>query len=301
VTTILWVGAHKTGTTFLQRCLDRSGDALRRGGVNYMTLDDFRRLYTRPLLDRDSEEAPGDPNDLLRSAASTNLVFDENIPALVQHAVSRTGFYPDAVERLTRVLGHLGLSVDRVIVGVRSYDSFVPSMYIETLKSTPFKTFDRYLAHSLAPADPRVADVTPSANPRLGLYRRLNWYKYIRRLADAFAPADVDVYFHEDLRGRERELLAAVLGLPGEQFSLLEGEERRGFSGRAVAELHRRAAEGDVGRSDVRELTSKYPSGPENPTFYPWSDSEADALRDLYRTHSVEIGRDARLRTIDLG
>ena len=41
---ILWLGLHKTGTTFLQKSLDLSQKALQQAAIHYVDLDEFRRL-----------------------------------------------------------------------------------------------------------------------------------------------------------------------------------------------------------------------------------------------------------------
>lgn len=300
MTTVLWLGAHKTGTTFLQKCLDLSAEQLRDHGIHYTELGEFRQRYTRPLLQEGASEPPAAPGEFADPDRPVTLVFDENIAGLVQHAVSRDGFYPVAGQRARTITEYLDLRVDTVVLGVRRYDAFLPSMYCETLKSTKFRPFDDYLRRALAPADPHYRSADASNDGSRLVFSRLNWYLLTRRLGAAFPGAGVRVYFHEDLRGREAILLQEVLGLPASDITLLESTERAGFSGRAVDELHALAQQREVQRRDVSEVTSAYPSGAEYPTFYPWSEADSELLAELYRTHTLEILADRMIDTIPL-
>jgi hypothetical protein len=300
VTTVLWLGAHKTGTTFLQKSLDLSAEQMRSHGVNYMELDEFRRRYTRPLLYASCSDAPADPGPFVDSDLPVSLIFDENVAGLVQHVVSHNGFYPFADQRARTVVEHLQLHVDTVVLGVRRYDRFVPSVYCEALKSTRFRTFDNYLRRAFKLADEPSPAREPSIDDRRNAYSRLNWFELVRRLGAAFPGAAVHVYFHEHLRGRETLLLEKVLGVPAGDITLLQSPERTGFSARAVDELHAIARSREVQRRDVREMTASYPSGPEYEPFYPWSEADRDLLVELYRTHSDEILADPTIETIAL-
>ncbi len=284
MTSIFWLGAHKTATTFLQKSLDRSQDALHDHGVAYVELDEFRDKYTRPLLNARPDQEPA-PNEFT-DEARVNLVFDENIPGLVQHALSRDGFYPEMLSRVDTIAGHLELPIDEMVFGVRNYDAYLPSLYSETLKSTPFETFDAYLAKSFDGSDG---------------FGRLDWHALLRRFVDAHPGTRVRVYFHEDLRGHEAALLSRVLGVPSGAFDLVTSSERVGFSGRAIEELHAIHDTRPVGRVDVRNAVKDYPTSKDQPSFFPWDDEQREILRTAYQRHRAQIMADGDLEVIDLG
>lgn len=279
---VLWLGLHKTGTTFLQKSLDLSQAALTGNAIAYVELDEFRRRWTRPLLHRDHPEAPapgGRPEGLSR-----RLVFDENILGLVQHALTRRGFYPEAGPRARRIADHLALERPLIVLGLRGFASLVPSLYCEALKSTPFKPFRKFL---LQP---------PEA---------MSWQPLIHRLLAAFPESPMLLYRAEDLPGREAALLGTVTGLPEAAFTLLQNPERVGFSQTAVMHLHDLAARGQVSRADVRDAVRAWPRGPGQPGFAPWSAEERRRLELAYandlaslRHQSLDPG--GRLRLLDL-
>ena len=269
----LWLGVHKTGTTFLQKSLDLSQRALRAAGVQYMELAAFRAAYTRPLLHQGHPDPVGPP-----LPAGKRLVFDENIPALVQHALGAGGLYPDIGPRARRVADHLGLVRPRVVLGLRGFGGFLPSLYCEALKSTAFVPFRRFLVT-------RVAD--------------LSWDDLVGRVVAAFPGSEVMIYTAEALRGRERALLGLVTGVEAAAFTLLDGAERPGFSNAAVQALHEVAKSRAVTRADVSGQTRLHPKGPGVPGFDPWTMAEAATLDRIYADDLARLVRRPQVRFVD--
>ncbi len=284
MTSIYWLGAHKTATTFLQKTLDQSQTELAASGVFYMELDEFRRKYTRPLLDQDPDDEPA-PNEF-DGDEPTKLVFDENIPGYVQHGLSAAGFFPDAAARVAAIRDHLDLPVDQIVFGVRRYDTYLASLYTETLKSTPYKTWDAWLQHSFRGSEG---------------FARLNWHDLLRDLMAAFPDVPVKVYFHEQMRGNEARLLAEVTGMDPQDFSLVSGDERVGFSQDAVDRLHTINETRQVAREDVHQAVRRLPSGADHPPFRPWNVDASNALYSAYERDRAAIMDDPAIEVIDLG
>ena len=297
---IYWLGAHKTGTTFLQKCLDLSVSALNDHGIYYTELEEFRTRYGRPLLNQTPGEAAAE-DDYDDRKYPTRLVFDENIPGYVQHALSVAGFYPEAVQRSARIARYLDLDVQDIVFGVRRYDTFLPSLYCETLKSTPFRTFDQYLKRSFRVRPKHPQEPGPPPPPEPLIFDRMNWHQLVGRLADAYPDARVRVYFHEQLRGNEARLLAEVLGLEASDITALDKLERTGFSGRAVDELHLLSAEQTVTRPDIRRAVRQFPAGKKFPTYLPWDESDRELLQRNYQQDSKRLRSDPRIEIIELG
>lgn len=280
----LWLGLHKTGTTFLQKSLDLSQTALRQAAIHYVGLDEFRRCWTRPLLHKDHPELPAAP--VLPEGMERWLVFDENIMALVQHGLTRRGFYPDAGLRARIISRYLDLKAPRIVLGLRSHASFVPSLYCEALKSTPFKTFQSFLLQSV---------------------EEMSWLPLIETLQASFPDSELLLYRAEDLPGQEARLLSAVTGLPSTAFTLLDKPERVGFSHAAVSHLHDLAEQGPVSRDMVRKTIKKFPRGPERPGYAPWSPEQravldANYARDIavLRQRAQEASAGPRLTFLSL-
>lgn len=260
----LWIGAHKTGTTYLQHCLEASRPALELLAICYPELNRFRTDYTRPLLSAGRPEAAAEPIENW-PACSQVLIFDENIPALVQDALGPEQLYPQAERRIGRMIDHLGLDAPRLVLGIRALDTYLPSLYCEALKSTPFRPFESFL---------------PPPDPTGGIWR---WSELVGRLRQAFPDSEFLVYRAEDLRGHEAELLAEVTGLPAETLTLAAQGQRPGFSQYAIEELCRQHMHNAVSPQDVAAVTARHPKGSGRPEFMPFSDSQRALLQAAYR------------------
>lgn len=270
---VFWLGAHKTGTTYLQGMLDETRPALLSRGRTYITLEDFRSQYTRPLLYKSHPQPPAAPLD------DINFVFDENIAGLVQHVLSARGMYPEIAERSLKVASYLGLERPIIYFGVRDYATFLPSLYCETLKSTAYKPFSRFYK-----PDTHVLD----------------WLDVVQRLKVAFPESPIRIYAYEELRGNERTLLSRATGIRARRFRASEGQERPGFSHKAVRSLFELSKTREVTHEDVEEAVQTYPKGPQWKPFDPLSEQDKVRLTSLYRGHLVEIGklRDVEVMTM---
>lgn len=272
-TDTLWLGVHKTGTTFLQKSLDLSQGALQAAGVSYVELAAFRAAYTRPLLHEGHADPVAAP-----FAGVRRLVFDENIPALVQHGLGARSLYPEIGPRARVVADHLGLVRPRVVLGLRGFAGFLPSLYCEAMKSTAFRRFRRFC-------------VIPFAD--------LSWDDMVGRVVEAFAGSEVWVYTAEALRGHERALLARVTGVAADALTMMEGAERPGFSNKAVRALHDLSQLREVTRADVTEQNRLYPRKAGVPGFDPWKPEEAEALARIYAEDLARLIQRPGVRFLD--
>lgn len=274
---ILWLGAHKTGTTFLQKSLDLSQDALAAGQVHYVELDAFRQMYTRPLVNGRTDMEVSE-SVYRQDWEGTNLVFDENLPALVQHVCRPEGLYTSGPARSRLLADHLGFERPLIVFGIRAFASYLPSLYCETLKSTPFKVFRKFLR---TPLD------------------HLAWYPAIKALQGEFQGSDVLVYQYETLKGNERALLAHVTGLAPADFTLLGKTERLGFSHRSIRALRDINQSRKVERKDVRNAVKRFPKSAEHPAYWPWKPEEKPQLAALYAADVARIKTDDSLTFLD--
>lgn len=271
---IYWLGAHKTGTTFLQACLDASRGALEAHGFSYQKLEAFRQAHTRPLLDIPAAVAPVQ-NGL---DGRRRLIFDENILGLVQHVSSPEGLYVKGPWRADEMADHLGLESPQLVLGLRSFSGFLPSLYCEALKSTPFRPFRTFLR-------------TPE--------EKLSWQPLVTGLLDIFSHSEITIYAAERLRKHEIRLLSHLLDIPIAALTRVDHSERPGFSQRTVDEMMRLHAEGTVDRNEIKRLVKTYPRGSHTPGFDPWTQDERERLDALYAADLKAISAWPRVTLLD--
>ncbi|MEY8880079.1 hypothetical protein [Donghicola sp. XS_ASV15] len=271
---ILWLGAHKTGTTYLQDILARSRPALAHGGLLYVGLQAFRGRYTKPVLSPDlagPKAAP--PLRPISGSAGRHLIFDENILSLVQDALAPQGLYPEGEERALRIAQAVGLAKPVLVLGIRNYAGFLPSLYCETLKAQPFQTFEAF--------------------QKTG-FSALSWCDLAERLLAAFPGARLKVYRAEALRNREAELLSWVCETvrPDHWMRVQDGVSRReGFSHDAMMALHDLAAARGPESVTAQDLTNALSTHPREggQAYSPWTPEEKEALTLRYRADIAAI------------
>lgn len=269
---ILWLGAHKTGTTYLQNLLMQSRTALAGAELLYVGMEAFRSLYTRPLLYGGSAAGSTPP---LPSLKGRYLLFDENILGLVQDVVTRYGLYPNGAERAAELATALKLDAPDIVLGIRGFSGYLPSLYCEALKSTPFQPFDHF----------QVAPLTA-----------LSWCDLIERLMSVFPHSRIVVYQAEDLRGREQDLLGWVTGLKAQEIPNVAGPQRERFSQKAVDKLHQLHQNGPIDTALFARCLREFPKTSENKAFNPWNTAQE---RDLAVVYDLDIKAIKALERVD--
>ncbi len=266
---ILWLGAHKTGTTSLQHQLSRVRAQLAAAGLFYIDTQALRARYTRPVLDLHQGDLPPP----LPAGGAGYLVFDENIPGLVQDAVQPRGLYPDGEERALRLARVMGLEAPELVFGIRNFADYLPSLYCETLKALPFRSFDRFWS---------------------GQRMALSWCDLVERLLAAFPRSRLRLYRAGDLRGRENALLSWVTGLAERELPTPESALREGFSAAAIQALEMLSKRRDTGPLDLQQLLQRYPRRSAKEAFSPWSEPQRAELELLFRTDMQNLRALAR-------
>lgn len=267
---VYWLGAHKTGTTSLQHTLSLANAALVQGGYGCPTMEHIRRAYTRPLLYHGHGSTPAAP-----LPKTPQIIFDENILALVQDALSPFALYPDGAERARRVWDHLGRATPDLVLGIRNFATYLPSLYCETLKSTPYRPFHAFNNTAL---------------------HALSWADLAERLLAAFPGARLRVYRAEDLPNNEAVVLGWVTGLGADVFPQVTTSVRAGFSGLALRALARIAADRTVTFDDVARAVANHPRGPDAPAFDPW---QAQQRADLNMMYALDCDALAAMDRVD--
>jgi hypothetical protein len=202
---VLHAGAHKTGTTMIQKALAEIAPELASRGVHYV---DYHAMKAPGVL---SYLHPVDADEVRRKAvvgffralserhgAGTLLLSSESIFSYANlWQVSRGRHFYGDIRHSAQRFADLGLFDDiRIVYYVRRQDRFLNSVYLEYVKSgvvdVPFERFYRQV---------------PLAE--------LSWKRLLGTMADVFGERNVLVGMFEDIRLGEREYLAAFLGKVG--------------------------------------------------------------------------------------
>ncbi|MCU0528087.1 MAG: hypothetical protein MUD04_01060 [Cyanobium sp. Prado107] len=182
----LHLGAHKTGSTFLQKSFLASIDTLHSAGVAYVPLAEVRANVTSVVLQssqwvsRDSD-AELRCRELLATAMNSRqslLLSDENLLGSLYRFSRNYGMYPSAPKNI-KILNSL-LDPDTQItiyLGVRDYASWLESAYLQLLKRKRLIAFSDFIS-------------------RIRL-ESLSWFSLVRRLSASVPDAEIVLWRYE--------------------------------------------------------------------------------------------------------
>lgn len=146
-TITLHLGAHRTGTTRLQKILDDNADLLRTHGlVAFTPVREGKRdvsTIRRPVRHINKSAKATNPFKRymhgaiavsqiarhLHGSPKTILISDEDILGSIVDKKKSIGLYPHAGRVLNLLQVIIGRNIETIILGVRSYDTFVVSAY----------------------------------------------------------------------------------------------------------------------------------------------------------------------------
>lgn len=143
---VIHIGAHKTGTTYLQLVFQALRPALRKAGILF------------PALWRESEEQPGNHQlykhlaagevDSLRPAFAG---FAESDVTQVLLSTENLTYLPEAGVRALRSL--MGNEPAKIVYYCRRWSDVLPSVWQERIKHGFSETFPRFVAEALPRAE----------------------------------------------------------------------------------------------------------------------------------------------------
>lgn len=271
----LHLGAHKTATTHLQHSLLRHREALAEQGVDYLPMDQVRRLRLTlhqgrrrwrvrlgwPMRRRiEALVAP------LRLGPDRIAISEENLLGISPDLL-KGSFYPKAELQLAAFAPLSGGGRElRLFLSVRSFETLLPSAYVQTLRGMSFPG-------GFAPVRAAALNRPPS------------WAELVARIRRTLPQARLRLWTFEDYGAHDREILSRFVGaeIPtGEP--LPPPESTRSPSARAIAEMER--LEDGLGYLDRTRAAAKIAArdaergGGER--FAPFSDAERALLQEAY-------------------
>jgi hypothetical protein len=276
----LHIGAHKTATTHLQRSVLAVRPAVARFGVQFYGPQQLRghgkslaaRFGLRVRGNKTTRSA--DPKaalaQLLRSG--TRLVLSEENFIGTLHNRSGTlawPIYPHTEARISGLADRIAPGGLDIYLGIRDPARFLSSSFSQVL-----------LGGAIVP----VTEYRDS-NP----FARLDWADFVRRIRHTAGVRSVTVWRQEDYSAMFGQICSALLG-PGAATAVAPLQQRihQGLSEQAVAaiyEWHNAGHEGPLA-SLAREM---YPTTPQSPLFYTYTDSELAQSRIQYAKQVAQI------------
>ena len=280
------LGAHKTATSHLQETLAAVRDDLVGQGVDFIpnplvrqrnlarTLSQRRPVARLPIVGRaymraaiESVVAP------LRAGPEVVVLSEENIIGVPEHMLEVPS-YPQA----ERNVGRLASLADRAEVtfflSIRSYDTLIPSAYVETLKHAPPPPGGFQAA---------VAELLSGSS---------GWFDLVSRIRAAAPGIPLRIWRQEDYRANAQAIMEAFCGSPlGPLPEISDPTWTRSPSAGAIATAE--ALPRDLPRAErltrVREIFAAGEPGAD--PFRPFGTAERQRLRARYEADLERIAR----------
>ncbi|MXU65130.1 hypothetical protein [Oceanomicrobium pacificus] len=283
----LHAGAHKTGTTSLQRLLRRNSGALAKRGLHYIHHRHVRKGYTVPCqyraydilgLDYDPTVTEADLTARIDTfshllpieTGERILISEENLFGHCGQCARQGTLYPRREIFSEIFFDHLPVRADRIYFCIRSYPDFFASAYVEFVRSANGYKYIPYR---------RMCQNVLEHPP--------NWSDCLALLRKRAPDAQLFVWRYEDMKDRFMKIFEHMTEgqMPPDRIKVPTGKSSRpSASQRAIDAIEEYAAAhgADAAIERRQEFQDKYPRGETFERFDPWKQHERDHLRRLY-------------------
>lgn len=275
----LHAGAHRTGTSSFQMCLDENADALREAGYDlaYPGRDGIPggKLKMKlpsprhgPKKAKDFTAPARAEIDKLCRGRARLILSEENIPGRMLH-FTQGHFYPAKANRLRILREALPGPVEHLVYVLRPYDELFVSAYRKRAEDIAVEPFAHFV--------PGLMSVTEG------------WPELVSAFQEHLRPARITVLTYA-ARGTSRDLLAQLV--PGLKVDALREPSRQlnlSPTDAALQELQARYQAGEtLGKTQFRAVMDRHAEARGSLGLAAFSEPDRATLRARY---SADLGR----------
>lgn len=239
----LHLGAHKTGSTYLQKSFLASLQSFDSVGISYIPLAESRSLVLPAVQGKSA--FMGAPStvivgcrDLLADRFREHgavLLSDENLLGSLYRFSGARGLYPSSQANIRSLLNIVGRDVEVIVyLSVRSYASWLQSAYVQLLKRRRLVTFADFIR-----------------NVR---FSSLSWLGLVERISHSVPGAKIVIWPYE-LFAKDNALVLACLAekLGGADLQMVAARPNPSLS--AIAhEILMTSRQAGIEESDIQSL-----------------------------------------------
>ena len=269
------MGAHKTGTTYINKLLLSNQTLLSDNGVLFRASNEVLENITMHLCKSLSVK---DKSKIQKFVSHQDKEFEkiifshENISGNIPSFVRNEGIYPNIYKRIRSLNDILdGRSID-IVFFIRRYDGFILSCYSEYMRSmgyVPFEKFHNTVFHS----EPSWVDVVDS-------------------IQVAYPNAKLRVFEQNQIRTDATRVVQHIMGLPDIMLKVPEAlEGRRSISDTGVNVLALMTCYGQevIDKSFVNALSRLLPKQGPFDSINQLTEAEINKYKDLYLSHRQQL------------
>jgi len=189
------IGAHKTGTTFINKLLLHNKSTLEDNKIWFEASGTVKDKLTKHLY---KDIGDYKARKVYKSLCLDHKLFErgiyshENISGTIPSFVENKAFYPKIGERVRRLARIMRDEPVDIFLFIRKYDDHIMSCYSEYMRAKGYIPFQRF--HRMA------FSTSPS------------WPKLIQEIKDNYPTATIKVADNSDIAQRPLEVLSSILG-----------------------------------------------------------------------------------------
>lgn len=276
---VLYLGAHKTASTYLQKCLAQSHMRLAQDDIVVQGPRELRPYLASWATDP-YEDASARATDALSWLIDTAedrgisrlVLSDEQFLGTLNPLLSGGYFFGNLQRNLEPLIRALQGRPFEAVMAVRNYAQFFASAYCQVVRGSGFRRFNREIRDHFLDHPRGWAEVTGE----------------IAKLCPRGTP--IKLWRYEDFGVLEDDVFRLLVGPAGDQCRRIGGRPLARPAHRALDILHEQADRGIVPtRTMIRETFSSHPATADSPRFDPWSEDEHAFFEARYRQDLIAL------------
>ncbi|WP_137680696.1 hypothetical protein [Aurantiacibacter suaedae] len=274
------LGSHKTATTYLQETLLLNSERSAAAGLAYLPLSVVRPPLRDAIQARRKRQKQKGYRLFSKGAVDARAKMDEiawwfdidmpvtlseeNILGEAQDSYGG-GIYPNAAIGLSVLRDTLPQRPLEFFLAIRSYASYLASMYAESLRHGGFIPLEKYLKFNrLSPG---------------------SWVTLVDTIRKTFPEARIVTWRYEDFSALEPQILERLSGVPFAQMHRLsQSVVLPSASSEAIEEMIAMAPDLSPQQRvyTMLALQDRYLRSDKSQRFLPWSDQDKAAMSERY-------------------
>ena len=266
----LYIGAHKTATTHLQRLLDINRDHLLANDIHLSIPSDLRPEWM-PLFIKTINSKDKILTEKLYTMSpnhGTWIFSEENFSGTPYDLTIKSSIYPNLKERLEHFQNLFKDAEIEVFFSIRSYETYYRSAYLEVIRNRGYLPFNDFYD-----------------TKRFNLNR---WESVIDAITKVIAPNKVTLWCYEDIQPLTPIILHNLTKL--ENIKTLTDSYNTKITRPSISLKTLRILkilDKIITRKEsiilIKHLNRKYPASKLNGRVLPFNTSDSNNFRDLYR------------------
>lgn len=276
---VVHLGAHKTASTYLQKCLALSRKQLQAAGVLVQAPRQIRPHIARWPRGQHRNDTThiADALSWLIDRAEENgtkrlILSEEQFLGTLNPMINGGLMYGHVENRFSPLVKALQGRPFEVAISVRNYAEFFASAYCQIVRGSGFRRFGWGMRTHMLDHPRGWPEITAD----------------IAGLCPRGTP--IRIWRYEDFERLEQDVFAALTGPFSGEIKRIGGRPLARPAHRAIELLHEQANRGIMpSKADIRAIYSAHPVGPAMPRFNPWTAEERRFFDARYRQDLIAL------------